>query len=293
MLRVIWVHRLYYAYLLPFLLLTVVFGFWPIFKSVQMSFMESFTALSDAPIYVGLENYRTIFQDAYFLDSLWITAKFTLIVVPLAIAASLFLAIGLSSSRIGRWGLVFKIAIFTPVIVPDVVGGIVWRWMFNKDIGAVNAVLNAVGLPSMNWLSDPGMALYTLMFVEMWKHIGLYMIIFLTNLSIIDRSVYEAAHLEGAKLWQRLWYITIPELKPAFVLNIVYASIQFLKTFTVAAVMTQGGPNYATNFVSYYAYKKFTNLEYGVATAMSTVLFAVVLAATLATFYLMKRRNER
>lgn len=276
-------HRTLYVFLVPMLCLVLAFGIVPIAQSIAMAFTKSSTSLSVKPVFVGFANFVTIFADPYFLSSLGITVGFTAVSVPLNLAVALALALLVGSDLIGRGGLVFKLAIFMPVVVPIMATSVVWKWMYNTNYGAVNALLSLAGLPAFGGLSNPKTVLPALALVELWKHVGLYTIIFVTNLQMIDRQLYEAAHLDGAGWAARTFSITLPELGPAFSLNAVYAVIQFLKTFAVALVMSQGGPNYASNFVSYYSYSKFRIGEYGEAAAMGTVLFAIVIILSLAT----------
>lgn len=272
-----------YLFLLPMSLLVLAFGIVPILQSVLMSFTKSSTSLSTEPLYIGFENFRTIFRDVYFLDSFRITLLFTAVSVPLNLLAALLFALLISSSYIRRGAMVFKLSVFLPVVVPIMATSVVWKWMYNTNFGAVNAVLSRLGFPEFSALASPKTVLIALGIVELWKHVGLYTIIFLTNIQLIDRELYEAAYLDGAGYWARTLRITLPELGPAISLNAVYALIQFLKTFAVALVMTQGGPAYASNFVSYYAYSKFRIGDYGEAAAMGTVLFGAVVILTLAT----------
>jgi len=272
-----------YLFLLPMTLLVLVFGAIPIVQSIFMAFTKSSTSLSLNPEYVGFSNFVTIFKDSYFIDSFRITLLFTGISVPLNLLVALLLALLIGSGYIGRGSVFFKLAVFLPVVVPIMATSVVWKWMYNTNYGAVNAVLASIGLPAFSGLSNGSTVLPALGMVELWKHVGLYTIIFLTNLQLIDQELYEAAHLDGAGYLARTFHITLPELGPALSLNAVYALIQFLKTFAVALVMTQGGPNYASNFVSYYAYSKFKIGDYGEAAAMGTVLFAAVIFLTLLT----------
>jgi len=277
----VWRNRVYYMFLLPMLTIVTVFGIVPIVKSIQMSLTDSGTSLTLEPVYVWFQNYFTIFQDSYFLDSLSLTVGFTLVIVPASILAAFLLALLLGSRTIRRGSVFFRLATFVPVVAPILATSVVWKWMYNQDFGAFNAALATIGLPDYGGLGTPATALLSLGVFELWKHVGLYTVVFVTNLQLIDEEMYEASYLEGANYLQRTWYITVPELRPAFSLNLVYAAIQYLKTFTSALVMTKGGPNFATNFVSHYAYTKFKIAEYGEATAMGTVLFIVVVAISL------------
>lgn len=285
-------HAVLYLFLLPMMAVVLVFGVWPIVKSIQMSFTDSGTSLSLNPEYVGFENYRVIFSDPYFIDSLWITLRFTIVSVPANVFAAFFLALLLGSKMVRRGSVAFKLSVFVPVVVPIIATSVIWKWMYNTDFGAVNAILTGIGLPRWGGLARSSTVLWSLGIVELWKHVGLYTVIFITNLQLIDAEMYEAAYLEGANYAQRVFHVTVPELRPAFTLNFIYATIQFLKTFAVALVMSQGGPNYASNFVSYYAYSKFRIAEYGQATAMGTVLFLFVVAITLAIRSISQQRNE-
>ncbi|MEG1926295.1 MAG: sugar ABC transporter permease [Ruthenibacterium sp.] len=145
----------------------------------------------------------------------------------------------------------------------------------------MNQLLGICGQEPVGWLTTAGSAVGVLAFVELWKHVGLYTIVFLTNYQLIDRTMYEAAYMDGASDFQVYFHITLPSLKAAFMLNTVYAVIQFLKTYTVSKIITFGGPNYATNFLSYYAYTKYEKMDLGAATAIATLLFPFIAGLTL------------
>jgi ABC-type sugar transport system permease subunit len=276
-----WQGRVFYALVLPFAALTILFGMWPILLSVEMSFTASATALRATPTYVGFANYAKVLGDPLFIASLARTLAYT----ALAVAANLAFALGaaalLDSTLLRRAHLVVRLALFLPVVTPDVAGYVVWRWLFDRSFGAVNAALDLAGLPRFGGLSDPGSAIWAVLAAELWHHAGFYMVIFLANLAIRDRALEEAAAIDGASAAQRWRHVILPQLRPALTVNLVYATIQFLKTFTVVVVMTKGGPNDRTNFVSYYAYQLFDQGRYGEATTMATILFALVVALSL------------
>jgi ABC-type sugar transport system permease subunit len=285
-----WRDRTFYLFALPFAALTLVFGVWPILLSIQVSFTASASALRAAPTWVGFGNYATIFADPLFLASLGRTLFYTALAVTANLAFALAMAALLDSTLLQRGALFFRLAIFLPVVTPDVAGYVVWRLLFDRSFGAVNAGLEALGLPPFGGLSDPNTVLWAVLIAELWHHAGFYMLIFLANLAIRDKALEEAAAIDGASAWQRWVYVILPQLRPALVINLVYATIQFLKTFTVVVVMTKGGPNDQTNFVSHYAYQLFDQGRYGEATAMATVLFAVVAVLSLAAYRLGERR---
>lgn len=285
--------RIFYLFVMPFAVLTILFGVWPILLSIQVSFTASATALRPEPTYVGFANYAKVFADPIFLASLSRTLIYTALSVVANLAFALAFAMLLASALITRGNLFFRLALFLPVVTPDVAGYVVWRWLYDRSFGALNAFLDIVGLPAFAGLSGKDTAMAALLIAELWHHAGFYMIIFLANLAMRDRSLEEAAHIDGATAWQRWRYVVLPQLRPALIINTVYALIQFLKTFTVVVVMTKGGPTDATNFVSYYAYQLFDQGRYGEATAMATILFAVVIVISMSAYLIGERGARR
>ncbi len=268
---------IFWLFVLPFAALTAVFGVWPIILSIQTSFTASASALKPNPTWVGLANYVSIFADPVFVASLWRTLLYTALAVVSTIAFALLYALLLNSTLIDRGRTWFKLAIFLPVVTPDIAGYVVWRWLYDQSFGAINMALSSIGIPAFGGLASTSSVLQAVLIAELWHHAGFYVVIFLANLALCDKGQMEAADIDGANAWQKLWHVVLPQLKPALLVNSVYALIQYLKTFTVVAVMTKGGPNDATNFLSYYAYQLFDQGRYGEATAMASVLFAIVI----------------
>ena len=283
---------IFLAYVAPFAVLTLLFGLWPILLSVKVSLTASASALKPDAVFVGLANYRAVFADPLFLDSLRRTLVYTILAVVLNVGFALGYALLLNSPLIDKGKTVFKIAIFLPVVTPDLAGYVVWRFLYDRSFGAVNALASALDLPLFGGLSSPNTVTLALLVAELWRHAGFYVIIFLANLALCDKALVEAAALDGANRWQIFRHVLIPQLRPAILINSIYALIQFLKTFTVIVVMTKGGPADLTNFVSYYAYQLFDQGRYGEATAMGSVLFACVVAAALAAYALGNRRPQ-
>jgi ABC-type sugar transport system permease subunit len=287
-LKLIRKYWLLYIFISIFTVISLVFGIYPMISSVYYSFFKGSTILTSKD-FVGLSNYLNLFQDEYFWNSFKITVGFSIICVPLNIAVALLLSALLNYRGVRHGLVIFKLAVFIPYITPDVVGAVVWKQVFNTN-GAMNSMLSIIGLGPVQWLTSPGFAISVLAFVELWKHVGLYTIIFLTNYQLIDRTMYEAATIDGASALQSYRFITIPSLRPALVLNGTYAAIQFLKTFTVAKIITFGGPNFSTNFLSYYAYSKYERMNFGSATAIATFLFLFILLVIYAGRKFAERR---
>lgn len=269
-------NAIFYFLIAPFALTTALFGIWPIAESIRVAFTESYTALSPQPSYVGLANFVSILSAPTFHNSLWRTLLYTAVAVPLNVLTALALALLLSHRSIRTGRTLFKLALFLPVVCPEVAGYIVLKTMFNQDYGAVNRILLLLGLPAFPGLTTPGSAFLTLLAIETWNHVGLYTVLFLTNLQLLDRELEEAASIDGANRWQTLVKVIIPQLRPAAVVNSLYALIEFLKTFSVVYLVSRGGPNFSTDFISYYAWTQFGAARYGEATAVATILFALV-----------------
>lgn len=275
----------------PFAVLTILFGLWPILLSLKVSLSASSSALKTDAIFVGIANYKTVMADPLFLDSLKRTLIYTGLAVVLNVGFALGYALILNSPLINKGKTFFKIAIFLPVVTPDLAGYVVWRFMYDRSFGAINALATALDLPLFGGLSSPNTVTLALLLAELWRHAGFYVIIFMANLALCDRTLVEAASLDGANRWQILRYVILPQLRPAILINAIYALIQFLKTFTAIVVMTKGGPADLTNFVSYYAYQLFDQGRYGEATAMGSILFVCVISAALAAYAIGTRRQ--
>ncbi len=280
---------IFWLFVLPFAALTAVFGVWPIILSIQTSFTASASALKPNPTWVGLANYASIFADPVFVASLWRTLLYTLLAVVSTISLALLYALLLNSTLIGRGRSFFKLAVFLPVVTPDIAGYVVWRWLYDQSFGALNMALAALHLPTFGGLASTSTVLQAVLVAELWHHLGFYVVIFLANLALCDKGQMEAAEIDGASPLEKFWHVVLPQLRPALLVNSVYALIQYLKTFTVVAVMTKGGPNDATNFLSYYAYQLFDQGRYGEATAMASVLFAIVIVLAAGLMRLQRR----
>ena len=281
----------FYLFAAPFAALTILFGLWPILLSIEVSFTASATALKSSPSFVGFANYAAVLADPVFQASLVRTLVYTVLAVVANLGFALAYAVLLDSRLIGRGRTLFKLAVFLPVVTPDLAGYVVWRWLYDQSFGALNALLKLLSLPLFGGLASPATAMLALLVAELWHHAGFYVLIFLANLAVCDRALVEASSIDGARWWQSLVFVVLPQLRPAITINLVYALIQFLKTFTVVVVMTKGGPNGATNFVSYQAYQLFDQSQYGQATAMATVLFGIVMLAGLGAYAASERRR--
>ncbi len=240
--------------------------------------------------FAGLANYKQMFSDPLFLNSLKVTVIYVVAFVTGLFVSSLGLAL-LVKQKMPFVG-VFRSMFFVPNAVSLVVVGLVWQFMLTDGIGVVNRALRAVGLGSVSWLGNPNYALATVVVVSIWFFMGYYMIIFLAGLQEIPQEYYDAAKVDGARSWHTFWNITWPLLKPTsfFVLLVsTITGVAGLQAFDLIYVMTKGGPANSTALGVYYIYEQaFQFNNYGYAAAMSSFLVLILLVSTAVMFVLTK-----
>jgi ABC-type sugar transport system permease subunit len=274
--RKVHAHLWAYGFLLPILALLVAFKFIPMLRAIQISF-TSYDLLSP-PRFVGLNNYAILATDPRFQQSVLVTLYYMFgTALPLWV---LSLAAALAFNHkfpARRW---LRVAFFLPSIMPYVVFGTVWAFLFHP-YGLINDGLQAVGLPAVQWLSNPAAVVPGFILATDWRSIPYYMIVFLAGLQNIPIELHEAAAIDGANARQRLWYITLPLLKPTIVLVMVVSLIFLSRSFTTAYVMTGGGPNGASTVVGLYIYQAaFSQFRMGIASAASVLLLLGTLLLT-------------
>ncbi|MCO5998897.1 carbohydrate ABC transporter permease [Actinoallomurus rhizosphaericola] len=243
-----------------------------------------------SPKWVGLDNYTKLLSDGAFWSSfghnvaLVIAMAIIPLMVGLVLASVLFDVI---AKRFGpRTTAVLRACIYLPQVLPFAVAGIVWAWILAPDNGALNAVLKAIGLKSLqeDWLGDPKLALYTVMGVLVWVQIGFPLVVFMAGLQRVDPSLYEAADIDGASWWRKFWYITIPQIRPEIYVVLLTCTVAAIRSFDKVFILTRGGPGGATNVPAYYSYQNFfekTQVGYGAAIATVLTLIIVVVMAVL------------
>jgi len=232
--------------------------------------------------FVGLSNYQQMLHDDLFWKSLTVTFYFTLVSVPLSLAISFAVAMLVNVNVRGI--ALFRMLFYLPSIVPLVVSAVLWLWIFNSELGLLNALLHWLGLPKVLWLQDSRWAMPALIIMSLWT-IGGSMVIFLAGLQGIPQHLYEAAEIDGANYWQRLRNVTIPMMSPVIFFNLVIGLIAALQTFVPGYLMTQGGPENSTLFYGLYIFwSAFRDFKMGYAAALSWVLFAIVLLLSVFVF---------
>lgn len=273
------------VFVLPSLALFVAFLAAPLLYSLYISFNE-WSMMRD-PVWLGLDNYRRLLDDDIFLRSLRNSITFTILFVPAVTILSLFAAV-LLNQPIGGKSL-FKALVFIPVITPSIIVGVVWTYIYQPDLGLLNWFLSELHLPTKLWLGDSQTALPALVAVTLWQRFGWFMILFLAGLQDIPVELREAAALDGASPRQSFFHVTLPLLRPTIVLVTVLGAISAFQVFDLIFVMTEGGPAYATQTLSYYIYTKaFRNFDMGYAAAMSYSLFAILVVLTMIQMRLLR-----
>ncbi|MDA0632947.1 sugar ABC transporter permease [Nonomuraea sp. MCN248] len=278
----------YWPYLVPSLVLFLAVIVVPFLMNLGVS-LTRWSGVG-TPRWVGLENYARLLKDERFWQSFQnnVALIFAMAVVPtvlgLLLAAALFDHVG---KRFGpRTASALRALYYLPQVLPVAVAGVVWGWMLHPSYGAVNQIL---GL-ELDWLGDPDLALATVMAVMVWFQLGYPLVIFMAGLQRVDPAYYEAAELDGASWWRKVWHITIPQIRPEIFVVLLTCTIAALKVFGPIFVLTRGGPGNATLVPSYFSYLNFfqkSNVGYG--SAIATVLALIIVVVT----FLFLRVQER
>lgn len=271
-----------WIFILPAILGTFIFIIIPMICSFGLSFTK--WDLLNSVKFVGLQNYVNLFQSDLFYKILSNTVVFALATSILGVIIPLILA-SILNSKI-RGSEFYKTAYFLPFITPMVVVGIVWAWIFDPNIGLLNQVLQI----HINWLYDSKYAMSALIIVSVWKLIGYNMIIFLSSMSGISQSMFEAAKIDGANAFQTFKNVTIPLLSPTIFFVVIITAISSFQVFDLIYLMTQGGPFDSTNVLVYAIYKNaFEYFHIGKASAIAYVLFVIILVLTLIQWHFRKK----
>lgn len=268
-----------------------IFTFGAILYSLYLSFTDY--DMFGTPEWVGLENYIKAFtNDEYFYQYFGNTFYFAIVLVPVVLVISLFLAI-LINKKVGKLTKAYRVALFLPSITSTVAVSMVWLWIFNPDMGILNNFLTAIGFhnPPM-WLSDPEWSKPALIIMRVWQMSGYYMLLFLAGLQTIPETLYEAAEVDGASSWQRFTRITVPMLSNTTFVVVILLIIESFNMFESIFVMTEGGPLGSTSTIMYYIYEQgFMSYNMGYASALAWIFFALILVFTLIQFRF--RREQR
>lgn len=266
-----------FAFASPWLLSLCVFTLYPIGASIYYSLTDY--DIMSPPWFVGFQNFLNLWQDDVFWISLKNTAYFFALGLPLQLLFALGLAL-LLNQRVPGMRL-FRAIFFIPCVMPTVVLAMVWRWIFNADVGMINSILDLVGIHGPAWLADPVLSKPSLIIMSLWV-VGGSMLIFLAALMDVPIQLYEAARLEGASALRQTVRITLPMISPIILFNLVIGIIQTFMYFTEPYIMTNGGPLRSTTLYAQYLYENaFRFFRMGYASALAWILFLIVLVLSL------------
>ncbi len=275
-----------YIFIGPFILGFIIWFLIPALTSLWMAFQD--WNMITPPKFVALGNFRDLFKDKLFWQSLKVTSIYTLVSVPLSMVLAFLIAL-LMNTKV-RGIAVFRTIYYMPSIVPAVANAVLWAWILNSEFGLLNAFLHALGLPKVLWLQEPEWALPALILMSLWG-LGGSMVIYLAGLQGIPNEFYEAAEIDGAGAWAKLRHVTIPLMSPVIFFNFIMGIIGTFQVFTAGYLITSGGPQNATLFYVLYLYRNaFQYLRMGYAAALAWVLAFIIMGLTVFIFRGLGRR---
>jgi multiple sugar transport system permease protein len=267
-----------WAMVSPSVVLIGLFGLVPVGWALLLSFQHN--DLQTPAQWAGLDNYRQLANDPVFGESVRHSLVYTLLFVPITLAASLLVAGALN--RQVRGIALYRLAVFVPVVTSTVATGVIFSWLLDPDYGIVDAVLGKLGLPQLGFFSSPAVALYAVVAMTVWGWIGFGALIFLAALQSTPEELLEAAQIDGCSKAGAFWRIQVPLMRPVSGFLLVWLTINSLQLFDEVYVTTKGGPLHATTVVVYYLYQQaFSFFHAGYAASIAVVLFLVIGLVTL------------
>lgn len=269
--------RKFFLFISPWIAGFLIFTLVPLVMSLYYSFTD-WDVLTPAS-FIGIKNYTELFQDELFFKSIQVTGIYTAIVVPLNVFLSLLVAMLLNKD--GKFVPLFRTIYYLPAVLSGVVVAMLWQWIFNSKYGLLNDFLGKIGIEGPRWLADPKYAMSAMVIMSVWG-IGGGIIMYLAGLQAVPQDLYEAAKLDGAGFWKKMFHITLPSMSPIILFTFLTSMIGTLQTFTQAYIMTSGGPNHSTLFYAYYLYQNgFVYKKMGKACAMAWLLMIVIILLSL------------
>lgn len=270
---------------LTWLLVWVVF---PIFGVFYLSFTQY--DILTPPEWIGTWNYEDLWYDSLYWKAFGNTLYFTAVAMPTSVFLSLMLALLVNRNFKGAW--LFRTLYYLPVVSPLIATALVWILFYEVSTGLFNYLLRQIGISPLGWLTNPNFAMPGVIAMSVWKGLGFNMVIFLAALQAVPRELHEAAALDGAGKIRQFWNITLPMLRPAMTYVLITTLIASFQVFAQVYVMTNGGPNNSTVTLVHLIYRTaFQNLDFGYASAMAVVLFAVLVIASFINLRLVSRGN--
>lgn len=283
-----------YIFTLPTIILFVGLTFIPFLYGVYMSFTK-WDGFGE-PQFIGVQNYITLFTDERVFQALSHNVIYALGTVTVKVIVGFAFALVLNKKLKGV--NCFRSILFTPVVLSYIAIGMIWTWMLNPSQGLINNFLSFLGVVDLSnpieWLGNPHLALFAVMFVDVWKWMGYHMVLFLAGLQTIPDDLYESARIDGASAWQRLRFITIPLMKSVVITNVMFCLTGAFGVFDIVMAMTDGGPYGSTEVISKYIYDTSFGAtgKFGYAASISVFVFLIMMVATLIMVRMMRRAEE-
>ena len=277
------------AFLFPAMSLLLVFKIYPILQGIYNS-LFTYSFVNKETVFAGFSNYSEVLQDKSFLNSLLVTVKFNLIVNPFQIVLSFCLSLLLMVNLRGR--RIFRTIHLIPITVSFTIACTLWGVFLNSEQGLMNSILNLFGIPNQPFLNSSRQALPWIMIIASWKGLGYWALFFITGLEEIPDQLYEAAAIDGAGYWNKLIYITLPQMKRTFKFVVVSDTISNFILFVPAYVLTGGGPEGTTDFLMYRIYRmayKYSDVNQ--ASAMIVLLLLLLMFAVGLESYLLRDKE--
>lgn len=282
--------RCAYLFIAPSMILLLVFSIIPLLIAFGLSLFDVPITLNTAS-FVGLENYKNAFLDDRFLNSLKVTVIFTALEVPIQVFGAIVIAALITENN--RHNKVFRAIYFLPVICSATAIGIMWRMILHSNIGFITAALQTMGLGKINFLNTPGLTIFVISFISIWRSFGISAIIYVTAIQQVSVSLYEAAQMDGAGIIRQFFHITVPSIRPTFWYILMTRFAGALQIFDIIYITTNGGPNYTTESTVSYIYTKAfsSNSSMGYASAMSVLLFIIIMTVTVLMYQKMNQED--
>ncbi|CAM3264963.1 sugar ABC transporter permease [Filibacter tadaridae] len=280
--------RTAFLYLLPSVILFSVFVFYPMFRTIYLSFFLT-NQNGEAALHVGFENFAYLLESSAFLNSMKATVLFVLYTVPIGIIIALFFAL-LANEKLKGIGF-FRTVYSSTMGISVAASSVIWLFLFHPSVGVFNRVLSVLNFPQIQWLLDPEWALISVSISTIWMNTGFSFLILLGGLQNIDEHLYESSRIDGAGYFYRLRRITIPMLSPTLFFIITISLINAFQSFGQIDILTKGGPSQSTNLIVYSIYREaFINYQFGTASAQAVILFIIILIVTILQFKFGERK---
>ncbi|MBS4223523.1 carbohydrate ABC transporter permease [Lederbergia citrea] len=273
--------RFIFLSLTPILSLFILFFAIPIIWGLFLSLFQ-YNPLQLTSPFIGLENFKELLADDIFVKTLMNTFQFVLVAVTVNIGLTLLIALGINKIKSDFFRNTFRLVYFLPCIAPLAGSAVVWSTIFNSQSGLFNVVLEKMGFEGVMWLTDPTIAMYSIVLMTLWADMGFNIVIFLAGIDSIPETFYEAAVLDGANGWDRFKYVTFPLLNRTTLFVMIMTCLSYFQMFPQFQILTKGEPQNQTRVLALDIYDHaFLYMNMGYASAIATVLFLIILAITI------------